>query len=115
MGHNRDGATGGDMRSWRRWLRRAVCLACIPLVLAACSEGDGDVDSAITGESRLLATPTPRSDVSLEETLEARRSVRDFTSVPLTGAEISRLLWAAQGTTGGGRGRTGVQPLRRSQ
>ena len=36
---------------------------------------------------------------SLEETLSARRSVREFSDELLTQAELSQLLWAAQGVT----------------
>lgn len=36
---------------------------------------------------------------SLDETLAARRSVRDFASTPLTWDQIGQLLWAAQGMT----------------
>lgn len=45
--------------------------------------------------------PEPRydSDVSIEETLLKRRSVRDYTGEALTLEEVSQLLWAAQGTT----------------
>jgi hypothetical protein len=54
--------------------------------------------------------------MSFEEVLEGRRSVRRYTSQRLTGVEISQLLWAAQGTTRGGQGRTapsagGLYPL----
>ena len=40
--------------------------------------------------------------MSLEETLARRRSVREFAPGPLTLAEISRLVWAAQGVSGPG-------------
>jgi SagB-type dehydrogenase family enzyme len=45
--------------------------------------------------------PSPRLDgpVSLEETLGRRRSVRFFGSDPVSGADLSQLLWAAQGIT----------------
>ncbi len=46
-----------------------------------------------------LPKPKYNSDVSLEESLIKRRSVRDYTGEVLTLEEVSQLLWAAQGTT----------------
>jgi SagB-type dehydrogenase family enzyme len=46
-----------------------------------------------------LPTPNQRSEVSLEETLTRRRSIREFTEEGLSSAEISQLLWAGQGIT----------------
>lgn len=48
-----------------------------------------------------LVLPEPRldSDVSLEQTLLKRRSVRNYADEPLTLTEVSQLLWAAQGIT----------------
>ena len=45
--------------------------------------------------------PQPRfdSNISLEQALLQRRSVRDYTGEPLTFQEVSQLLWAAQGIT----------------
>lgn len=49
----------------------------------------------------IIKLPEPRyeSGTSLEEALLERRSVRDYKDEPLTLAEISQLLWAAQGIT----------------
>lgn len=46
-----------------------------------------------------LPAPTRSGAVSVEEALLKRRSVRQYKNEPLTLAEISQLLWAAQGTT----------------
>jgi len=55
-----------------------------------------------------MALPEPRlmGEISLEEALTQRRSVRSFTDEELTLEEISQLLWAAQGTTADWAGRT---------
>jgi SagB-type dehydrogenase family enzyme len=52
----------------------------------------------------MIKLPEPRyeSDVSIEETVVKRRSVRDYKRGPLTLIEVSQLLWAAQGTTSDG-------------
>lgn len=46
-----------------------------------------------------LPTPGQRGEVSLEEALTRRRSIREFREKGLTWAEISQLLWAGQGIT----------------
>lgn len=45
--------------------------------------------------------PEPRhdSDVSIEQALLLRRSIRDYTEEPLTLQEVSQLAWAGQGIT----------------
>lgn len=55
-----------------------------------------------------IALPTPqlKGEVSLEETLAARRTARRFAEQPLSTAELGQLLWAAQGITAAGRLRT---------
>ncbi len=47
-----------------------------------------------------LAAPRKDGAVAVEAALAARRSVRAFSSEPLTSAELGQLLWAAQGVTG---------------
>ena len=59
-------------------------------------------------ESEIIKLPEPRydSDMSVEEALLKRRSIRDYKDRPLTLAEVSQLLWAAQGITNPGGLRT---------
>ena len=49
----------------------------------------------------IIRLPEPKHDgtVSVEHALRNRRSVRRFKNEPLTLAELSQLLWAAQGIT----------------
>ena len=57
--------------------------------------------SSVENNSSTIALPTPLYDsqTSIEQALQARRSVRSYSSDPLTLAEVSQLLWAAQGIT----------------
>jgi SagB-type dehydrogenase family enzyme len=55
----------------------------------------------VNGQAEVIKLPEARYDsqVSLESTLQQRRSIRDYLDEPLTLAEVSQLLWAAQGIT----------------
>jgi SagB-type dehydrogenase family enzyme len=53
-----------------------------------------------------LPKPAATGAVSLEQALAGRRSVRSFSSDPLSLEEVSLLLWAAQGVTDPDGGRT---------
>ena len=46
-----------------------------------------------------LPQPTFNGDTSVEKALQERRSVRAYKDQPVTLAEVSQLLWAAQGIT----------------
>lgn len=79
-----------------------VCLAVA--LLSSCSYAEPPGTSAPTsptGEEITVKLPEPRydSDVSLEQSLQQRRSIRSFSDKPLTLQEVSQLLWAAQGIT----------------
>jgi SagB-type dehydrogenase family enzyme len=47
----------------------------------------------------VLPQPRKKGALSLEESLANRRSIRQYRNQPLTLAEVSQLLWAAQGIT----------------
>ncbi len=51
-----------------------------------------------------LPEPKLQGEVSLEETIEKRRSIRKFSPDALTAEEIGQIMWSAQGITERGRG-----------
>jgi SagB-type dehydrogenase family enzyme len=51
------------------------------------------------GETMTLPPPRTQGRMSLESTIKKRRTVRSFSSAPLTLDQVSQLLWAAQGIT----------------
>jgi SagB-type dehydrogenase family enzyme len=65
--------------------------------------GEEAMSKILTDQSETppVDLPEPRftGDVSLEQALLQRRSVRRFNKMPLTLAQVSQLLWAAQGIT----------------
>lgn len=65
----------------------------------AAAAADGTVPAA----SVSLPAPPTAGAMSLDEALARRRSVREYAPGALTLAEISRLLWAAQGVSEPGR------------
>ncbi len=63
----------------------------------------GVTEPTFAQDSKVIALPLPRLDgaVSVEKALAGRRSIREFRS-PIPIAEVSQLLWAAQGINGPG-------------
>ncbi len=59
----------------------------------------GEAVCAMTGETIKLPPPATKGTVSLEETIDLRRSLRSFRDEGISMQEISQLLWAGQGTT----------------
>ncbi len=87
--------------------RNALSVAVWPLValavIPACrSQKPADVPQVLKRID--LPAPRTKSEVSLEEAIAKRRSVRSFADRPLTWDEISQLAWAAQGITDRKRG-----------
>jgi SagB-type dehydrogenase family enzyme len=75
----------------------AACLVGFVLVLGSAAAAPAQEPSA----TKAITLPAPRatSEVSVEQALKARRSLRSFAATPVTLAEVSQLLWAAQGVT----------------
>lgn len=73
-------------------------LMLIPFLLS-CGPAD-EPPTRPTAQGKVqLPEPRYHSDVSVEEGLQDRRSVREYSDEPLTMGEISQLLWSAQGIT----------------
>jgi SagB-type dehydrogenase family enzyme len=79
------------------------CFVLIMVLTNACRGVDMNNDNSqqlITrgvGEREPLPQPSAEGNVSIEEALRRRVSVRNFTPQNLTREQIARLLWAAQG------------------
>ncbi|MEJ5199470.1 MAG: SagB/ThcOx family dehydrogenase [Anaerolineae bacterium] len=88
-----------------------IAVPLLVLLLASCAlakSGPAPAFSAsptpadkATAAPSTIALPPPRlkGEMSLEEALTRRRSVREYDATPLTLAELGQLLWAAQGIT----------------
>jgi SagB-type dehydrogenase family enzyme len=50
-----------------------------------------------------LPAPQTKGKTSLEETIARRRSIRRYSTEPLTLFQLSQILWSAQGITGAGK------------
>lgn len=88
--------------SYRDLTHRCSLPLLLLLLFVLAPPGEGPLAAASTGPlAAALALPAPRIDgtVSLERTLQDRRSVRAFAARPLDLTTVGQLLWAAQGLT----------------
>lgn len=76
-----------------------IAAGTVIVVIAVLSTGSRPPAPVATSPPVALPSPALRGQVSLEEALARRRSVREFAARPLSAAEIGQLLWAAQGVT----------------
>lgn len=83
-----------------------VVLSILVWFLLARPEIDESGSPMAGGEVIALPAPALAGDLSVEEALAKRRSRRSYSGEPLTLAEVSQLLWAAQGITDPGGHRT---------
>ena len=82
----------------KRWF---VLLPMLILMLnfSACDPADDGSTPLYDGIKIILPQPRYDGDVSVEEAILHRRSVRDYTDQALNLHEVAQLLWAAQGIT----------------
>jgi len=86
----------------RRYWNYLVILAIALLIFSGCGKPAGIPTPTPSSEQpEVVNLPEPQydSDVSIEQSLLNRRSIRSYTGEPLTLREVSQLLWAAQGIT----------------
>ena len=79
------------------WLMTLSFMAICPFSSARAKMLGGKLHKEVS-----VKLPEPRIEgrISLERTINNRRTIRSFTSKPLTLEQFSQLLWAAQGITG---------------
>lgn len=75
-----------------------IALIGIITLLLSCSVHENDNDM---NDIQIITLPDPErsGSVSIEQTLQRRRSVREYSNVPLALKEIAQLAWSAQGIT----------------
>ena len=91
-----------------RVMHIALILIPVPVILltgACIDEGPGMEQNMKQNmelkSEEMIVLPEPKTtgEISIEETLLSRRSVRTYTREPITPDDLSQLLWAAQGVT----------------
>jgi len=77
-------------------MKRSVQWFTFLIILTAAVHGWGQAE---TERVIRLSKPAYDGKVSVERAIKGRRTIRDFRSKPLTMAQLSQLLWSAQGIT----------------
>ncbi|UCD08538.1 MAG: SagB/ThcOx family dehydrogenase [Dehalococcoidales bacterium] len=87
-------------RKFRKHILAIVIL--MFLIMPGCGNSNENTaagSAPISSETIQLPEPRYDSEISLEESLLNRRSIRSYRDEPVTLQEVSQLLWAAQGIT----------------
>jgi SagB-type dehydrogenase family enzyme len=83
-------------------IRIVICIALIliPVLITGACIDEGEIGQNTRQESEIML-PEPRTtgEISIEEAILHRRSVRRYTKEAITLNDLSQLLWAAQGIT----------------
>jgi len=84
-------------RSYRYYL---ATLATLLVIFGGCPQPEL-TPTPSQEQAEVIKLPEPRydSEISIEQSLLERRSIRSYSGEPLTLEELSQLLWAAQGLT----------------
>jgi SagB-type dehydrogenase family enzyme len=92
--------SGREVKMGRYYWYCLATLAILLVTLGGCPQ-PATTPAPPQEQAEVIKLPEPQydSDVSLEQSLLERRSVRDYSGQPLTLQEISQLMWAAQGLT----------------
>src|SRR5271157_512540 len=80
-------------------LSTILILSILLMGVSPCLRAQEVKEKTVVSQTIKLPEPALKSNFSLEQALAERRSIRNYTDDPLTLAEVSQLLWAAQGIT----------------
>ncbi|MEA3324566.1 MAG: SagB/ThcOx family dehydrogenase [Euryarchaeota archaeon] len=83
-------------------VRRILCIALIlipVLITGACIDENQTEQNTRQEDEIMLPEPRTTGEISIEEAMRNRRSVRRYTKEAITLNDLSQLLWAAQGIT----------------
>lgn len=89
------------MRRRYRWIYLLCLVTILTIFCFGCNQPTTPSAEQSQELGMVITLPEPKydSDVSIEQSLLSRRSIRSFADEPLTLQEVSQLLWAAQGIT----------------
>ncbi|PXF58265.1 MAG: nitroreductase [Candidatus Methanogaster sp.] len=83
-------------------IRITICTALVlilVLITGTCIDGDETGQNTRQEDEIMLPEPRTTGEISIEEAMRNRRSVRQYTEEAITLNNLSQLLWAAQGIT----------------